>query len=60
MHEGDRHAAFAHAAGNALDGVVANVADTENARKIGFQQKRGATCCPTSKVGNLAPGPVRM
>ena len=56
MHEGDRHAAFAHAAGNPLYGVVADVANTENARKIGFQQKRGAICCPTSKIGNLTSG----
>ena len=56
MHEGDRHAAFSHAAGNTLDGVIADIANAENARKIGFQQKRGAICCPTSKIGNLKPG----
>jgi len=49
IQEGDPHAAFAHAAGNTLDGVVANVANTENARKISFQWKRRAISCPTSR-----------
>jgi hypothetical protein len=35
--EGDRHAAFANAAGNALDGTVTNVARAEDAGDAGFK-----------------------
>ena len=39
MHESNGHAAFSHAAGNTLDRGVANVAYTEEAGEICFQQK---------------------
>ena|SRR5580698_4391576 len=54
MHESNSHAAFSHAAGNALDRVVANVPYTEEARKICFQQKWGTISCPTWPVAHLA------
>ena len=38
--EGDRHAAFANAAGNALDGTVTNVAGAEDTGYAGFKRKR--------------------
>jgi hypothetical protein len=55
VHEGDCHAAFSHAAGNTLDRGVANVAYTEEAGEICFQQKWSTTCRPTWLVAHLAP-----
>src|SRR5580692_10511852 len=54
MYEGYSHAAFSNAARNALDRVVANVANTEEARKICFQQKWAAISRPTWPVAHLA------
>jgi hypothetical protein len=37
---GDRHAAFADAAGNAFDGTMAYVSGAEDARYAGFKRER--------------------
>ena len=55
MYESNGHAAFSYAARNAFDRVVANIAYTEEARKICFQQKWSTICRPTWLVAHLAP-----
>src|SRR5579863_5472036 len=54
MHESNGHAALSHAARNTFDRVVANVAYTEEARKICFQQKWSTICRPTWLVAHFA------
>lgn len=53
MDEGDGHAAFAHAARNAFDGVMARVPGAEDARQAGLQRKRMAIECAG---GEVTPG----
>src|SRR5579859_2917339 len=55
MHESNGHATFSYAAGNAFDGVVANVAYAEKAGQVRFQQKWGTGSCPIRLVAYLAP-----
>ena len=55
MDVSDGHAAFSNAARNAFDRVVTNVAYTEEAGKICFEQKRATICRPTWLVAQLAP-----
>ena len=40
VYVGDRHAAFANAAGNPFHGTVANVAGTEDTGDAGFKRER--------------------
>src|SRR6202034_1201272 len=58
--EGDRHAAFANAAGNALDGTVTNVARAEDAGDAGFKRKRLAVPGPGGHVAASADIPVAI
>ncbi len=48
--EGDGHAAFAYARGDALDGAVADVAGAENAGQVGFEGEGFAVQGPGGEI----------
>src|SRR5437867_12827790 len=61
VHEGNGHAALAHARGDALDRSVADVACSENAGHARLEQIRIALDRPVAaalrvEIGNVAPG----
>ena len=57
MHESNGHTAFSYAAGNALDRVVANVTNAEEAREDLFLAEMEHGLPPTWLVANLAARP---
>ena len=60
MNKGDRHAAFAHAAGYALDRVMAHIAGAEHSRQAGLQRKRFALEFPGREIAPGADVAVRI
>src|SRR6201986_89707 len=59
MDQRDGHAALTHSRGNALHRTMAYIANTEEAREIGFEQVRLALPIPALQICSVQPGPAK-